>query len=137
MLRIDKKGKRLVGVQKSSLSAADQWERELEDMIWASPQVFCDELGQKLWMIGREVRPSDAVPDRMDLLAIDEEGSGVVIELKRGSNKLQLLQAISYAGMLRDGTQRTLWKPSHNTEAKPPTMRGQKSKNTSHPGWPL
>jgi hypothetical protein len=64
---------------------------------------FCEEIGESLLVIGQKVRPSDAVPDRIDILAIDDPGTSVVIELKRGSHKLQLLQAISYAGMVSAG----------------------------------
>jgi hypothetical protein len=69
-------------------------------MICASPGSFCEEIGEKLLVIGQEVRPSDFVSDRIDILALDEAGSAVVIELKRGTHKLQLLQALSYAGMI-------------------------------------
>ena len=69
-------------------------------MICADPDSFCKEIGENLCVIGQEVRPSEAVPDRIDILAIDEDGNAVVIELKRGTHKLQLLQAVSYAGMV-------------------------------------
>jgi hypothetical protein len=105
MLRIDKNNKKLVRLQKSALADADHWERDLQAMILAAPDAFCEEIGEELWLIGQEVRPSEAVPDRIDILAIDEAANSVIIELKRGSNKLQLLQAISYAGMV------SLWSP--------------------------
>jgi hypothetical protein len=100
MLRIDKQGKTLVPLKRSALVDADHWERELQAMIIAAPDAFCEEIGESLWLIGQEVRPSEAVPDRIDILAVDESGNSVVIELKRGTHKLQLLQAVSYAGMV-------------------------------------
>ncbi|MGY3694992.1 hypothetical protein ACVIGA_005072 [Bradyrhizobium sp. USDA 3240] len=100
VLRIDKGGKKLIRLKRSVLAEADHWERELQAMICVAPDSFCEEIGESLWIIGQEVRPSDTVQDRIDILAIDEDGSAVVIELKRGTHKLQLLQAVSYAGMI-------------------------------------
>jgi hypothetical protein len=100
MLRVDKAGGRLVRLADSLLANSDHWERDLQAMICTNPDAFCEELNEDLWVIGQEVRPSETISDRIDILAIDEEGKAVIIELKRGSNKLQLLQAISYAGMV-------------------------------------
>jgi RecB family endonuclease NucS len=100
MLRIDRASKKLVRVAKSALADTDHWERHLQGMICADAESFCEEIGESLRVIGQEVRPSEAIPDRIDILAIDETGNSVVIELKRGTNKLQLLQALSYAGMI-------------------------------------
>lgn len=102
MLRIDREGKRLVQLKETTLTESNHWERQFQDMICASPDEFCKELSESLWIIGQEVYPSETIPDRIDILAIDSDGNGVIIELKRGTNELQLLQAISYAGMIAD-----------------------------------
>lgn len=52
-------------------------------------------------IIGEEIRPSDIVADRIDLLAIGPDGASVILELKRGSHRMHLLQAASYAGMVQ------------------------------------
>jgi hypothetical protein len=105
MLRIDKNKKKLVRLQKSALAQADHWERDLQSMIVAAPGSFCQEIGESLWLLGQEVQPSAAISDRIDILAIDEDANSVIIELKRGTNKLQLLQALSYAGMISRWTE--------------------------------
>jgi hypothetical protein len=53
------------------------------------------------YLIGQEIMPHISVKDSIDLLAFDPDDSSlIVIELKRNKNKLQLLQAISYAAMV-------------------------------------
>lgn len=71
-------------------------------MICNAPDEFFSELGATLLQIGEEVHPSD---DRIDILAIDSEGAVVIIELKRGAHKHQLLQSLAYAAMISD------WEP--------------------------
>jgi hypothetical protein len=71
-------------------------------MIHNAPAEFFAELGEKLLPLGQEIRPSEVVDDRIDFLALDTDGALVIIELKRGAHKLQLLQALSYAALISD-----------------------------------
>ena len=53
------------------------------------------------FLIGQEIKPHNSVDDAIDLLAFDPDDSSLtIIELKRGKQKLQLLQAVSYASMV-------------------------------------
>jgi hypothetical protein len=101
MLRIDTDKKTLIALERKTMREAGYWERrDIQEMICRTPGVFCEELGEKIHILGSEVQPSDVVQDRIDLLGIDPDGAGVIIEIKRDSHKLQLLQALSYAGMI-------------------------------------
>ena len=107
MLKIERNKKTFAKVSVVSLADAAIRERyDLQEYICNSPDAFFAEIGLKLFLIAKEVRPSDTVQDRIDILALDEDGRVVIIELKRGNNKLHLLQAISYAGMVAH------WEPS-------------------------
>ena len=100
MLKIDRNSKNLTRLQTPTLAESSITERyDLQECIANSPTEFFAEMGEELFLVGTEIMPSKDVQDRIDLLTIDREGKVVVIELKRGSNKLQMLQAISYAGM--------------------------------------
>jgi len=97
----DPASKRFSRLKTPSLAEAKIRERhDLQELIWNSSEEFCLELGEDLLIIGKEVQPSTVVADRIDLLALDGDGATVILELKRGNDKLQLFQAISYAGMV-------------------------------------
>ena len=100
MLRIDRKSHSLTRLDRASFADAGHKERSVQAKIRESPEVFFAEMGETLLLVGEEVRPSELVNDRIDLLALDEHGSAVVIELKRGSDRLQPLQALTYAAMM-------------------------------------
>jgi hypothetical protein len=101
MVKISRSNKQLTGLTTKTLAEAAILERyDLQEYIFNSPKEFCQELRQDLVIIDKEVPPSETVADRIDLLALDRDGSVVIIELKRGNDKFQLLQAISYAGMM-------------------------------------
>lgn len=115
MLKIDRSNKVFVRVDNSSLGVAGLRERyDLQQMIARAPEAFFAEIGETLLLLGQEIKPSDVVDDRIDLLALDESGTVVVIELKRGSNKLQLLQSVSYAAMVSNWSHQRLIEARQN-----------------------
>lgn len=70
------------------------WERQLEDWIEQDPNLL--ETG--LTIVGRQIRVDGG---HLDLLAIDAQGTWVVIELKRGSLYREVItQALDYASSI-------------------------------------
>ncbi len=101
MLRIDRSQRTLTPLASKKLAEVGLLERsDLQRMILKSGDAFFAEMGESLKIIGEEVRPTNFVFDRIDLLGIDSDGVAVIIELKRASHKLQLLQALTYASMI-------------------------------------
>ncbi len=102
MLKVDPSTKTLVAVSSTTLTQANILERaHLQESIVRSWDAFISELGyEELFLVGSEIVPHDSCRDRIDLLAISREGTPVVFELKRHRDRLQLLQAISYAAMV-------------------------------------
>jgi len=87
----DLKGEKILERYDLQKSIINSWEK-VRSYLGLSPQAY---------LIGSEIKPHDSVGDSIDLLAYDvEENSLYVIELKRSKDKLQLLQAISYAAMV-------------------------------------
>lgn len=71
-------------------------EENLEEWIASDPFI----LGEPLLIIGRQVLIPDT-KDRLDLLAVDAQGSAVIIELKRGHLKDPVdIQALRYASYI-------------------------------------
>ena len=101
MLRIDRNQKSLIPMTNQSLGEAGLKERyDLQQLMRQNADAFFAEMGEKLLLVGEEVCPTDVVDDRIDLLAVDKEAAVVVIEIKRGSNRFHLLQALSYTAMI-------------------------------------
>ena len=101
MLKVDRDNRTFGRLDAPTLADAQILERaDLQECIYNSSSEFFAEIGERVFLLGKEVAPSQTVADRIDLLGIDAEGTTVIVELKRGSNKLQMLQAISYAGMV-------------------------------------
>lgn len=103
MLRIDRTGRKLSRLVTKLIPDAGIKERsDIQQMIRNSPEEFFAEIGEPLLLLAEELCPTEVVDDRIDLLALDEEGAVVVIEIKRGSHKLQLLQALTYAATIAE-----------------------------------
>ncbi|HUX00430.1 MAG: DUF4268 domain-containing protein [Phycisphaerae bacterium] len=105
MLRCELGQLRMKRLDKVPFADAKIQERyDFQKLILQSPNAFFEEIGEpNLIVIGSEVRPNEVVADRADIVALDaEDGSLVVVELKRGRDKYQLLQALHYAAMLAE-----------------------------------
>ena len=103
MLKFDQTKGTFEAVSKSNLKQENILERyDLQKTIVASWDLFKNEIGLPAgFLIGQEIKPDSTTQNSIDLLAYDAEDSSlVVIELKRSKNKLQLLQAMSYAAMV-------------------------------------
>ncbi|MGH9342850.1 MAG: hypothetical protein ACRD19_03695 [Terriglobia bacterium] len=106
MLRVQRGDKKVIRLAQPSTTDAQLMERaDIQKMVCNTPDAFFAELGERLFLVGEEVKPvPSVVKDSIDLLALDSDGSLVVIELKRGADKLQLLQGVAYAGMVAEWT---------------------------------
>lgn len=101
MLKINRENHSFSLLETPTLADVSITERyDLQEFICNSPEAFFKEIGKDLFLLGKEITPSKNVQDRIDLLALDREGVCYVIELKRGNHKLQMFQAITYAGMI-------------------------------------
>ncbi len=111
MLRFNTKVGRFEKVEETALKERKLLERyDLQKSIVSSWEVFKNEIGlPSAFLIGEEINPDSSTQDALDLLAYDPDtASLIVIELKRDKNKLQLLQALSYAAMVSRWTSERL-----------------------------
>lgn len=75
---------------------AELYESQIEDLLWGNPDEF---LGEPLFRIARQATlPGGGRPD---IVALDEAGRVVVIEIKRDIERGQLAQCLEYAGWAR------------------------------------
>ena len=104
MLKIDKHRGKLVSLGRSTVGALTE-RYDLGKLVVNSADEFFGEIGEKLFIVGKNVRPSDAVPIPIDLLAIDPRGQAVIVVLQRGKEQSPFARAITCAGMIAN------WKP--------------------------
>ena len=103
MLELDLKKHRFGSLKTTELKSENILERfDLQEAIVSSWDLFRNEIGlPSCFLIGKEINPHPSTQNAIDLLAYNPDDSTlIVIELKRDKNKLQLLQALSYAAMV-------------------------------------
>lgn len=103
MFQFDLNNHTLETLEKTPLKAENILERyDLQRAIVNSWDLFKSNIGfPAAYLIGQEVPAHSSTQNAIDLVAFDPDDSSIiVIELKRDKNKLQLLQALSYAGMV-------------------------------------
>jgi len=103
MLKFDTDNKSFEDLVKSDLIHEQILERyDFQKAIVNSWDTFRNRINlPSSYLIGQEITPHGSVKDSIDLLAFNPDDSSlIVIELKRSKNKLQLLQALSYAAMI-------------------------------------
>jgi len=100
--RVD--GKKATRIKETSFPEQQLEEADLENWIEANPKM----LGESLMIIGRQVAIAD-LGDTIDLLALDQWGSLVVIELKRADLRAPVdIQGIRYASYVSRWTDEQL-----------------------------
>lgn len=72
------------------------YEKEIEQLVWDDLETFT---GQSLFRVARQARVENG--GVLDILALDEYGQVVVIEIKRDIDRNQLAQCLEYAGWAR------------------------------------
>lgn len=103
MLKIDRTDWSLCKLASSSVADSSICARYgLQEFRRNSPDAFYKEIGEDLFFYHTEIMPSKdvAVGGSYRSASSRLKGAVVVIELKRGTNKLQMIQVISYAGMI-------------------------------------
>jgi len=90
------KGKKLEKITYTGLKQEGKLEEDLENWVEDDPSI----LGENLLIIGRQVQIPE-VKDKIDLLALDTNGSTVIIEVKRGRIKDPVdIQSLRYASYI-------------------------------------
>ncbi|MGI8939586.1 MAG: hypothetical protein ACR2JF_15505 [Iamia sp.] len=103
------------------------YEQEIEGLVWDDLEAFT---GESLFPVARQARiASGGIPD---ILALDESGRVVVIEVKRDIDRGQLAQCLEYAGPARLTNldeisslyARSERRPAHGAQPRPRRGRG-------------
>ena len=99
MIKLQQNSKRLTALQVAPAGVLSV-RHDLKDYVFNSPSEFFAEIGQRLFLIAKDVEVSSQEKTLVDLLALDEQGQAVVILLAKGQDPAILARAISCAGLI-------------------------------------
>jgi dipeptidyl aminopeptidase/acylaminoacyl peptidase len=105
MIQFDTETKSIAKLSETKFKNENILERyDFQEAIVKNWEDFRNEINlPECFLIGSEIKPHDSVNNAIDMLAFDSNSNRlIVIEIKRDKNKLQLLQAVSYAAMLSE-----------------------------------
>lgn len=129
LFRIEQEGQGLVPF--AQYAAGDGlYEREVEDLLWDNLE---EVLGRTLFRVARQAHlPHGGIPD---ILALDETGRIVVIEVKRDVDRQLLSQSLEYAGWARESNlqgETLTWSTGRHTIQVPPARSLTLSREDPH-----
>ncbi len=78
----------------------------LKEFICNSPGELFGEIGQRLFLVGKDIETSGITSGRIDLLALDEQGQAVIIVFPQDRDPSLLARAITCTGLI------SKWKPA-------------------------
>ncbi len=101
MLKIDQDMRQLISLRQLQLTPTSTYQRyDLREFILNSSDAFFREINHRLFVVGSNVRPSEAAQVETDFLALDQSGNAVVIVIERDGEASPLVRAITCAGLL-------------------------------------
>jgi hypothetical protein len=99
MVKLQQDSKKLTALQVSPAGLLSA-RHDLKEYVFNSPSEFFAEIGQRLFLIAKDVEVCSKEKTSIDLLALDEQGQAVVILLAKGQDATILARAISCAGLI-------------------------------------
>lgn len=99
MFKIDRQANRLIGLERTTFAEAGLRERDhLQEWLAASPEALGETIGEELLIVQKEFDGFDGTRERLDLLALDQNGQLVIIENKLDDSGREVVwQALKYA----------------------------------------
>ena len=101
MLKIDTEHSKLDSLDQIKLTPASNGDGgDLREVILNSPAEFFAEIGQRLFLVGMDVKLSEQSELCVDMLALDPQGHSVVVVFERGSEQAKFVRAVSCAALV-------------------------------------